>query len=181
MRLFVGVELTGDARDEVMRVRELLVNALPKQGVRFVRSEKLHLTLAFLGNVAEDQLDPLKIALDAVAAKALSVELDGLGAFPDMRRPKVIYVGLSGQVEELGRIGSEVTSAAMPFAPERDEKTFAPHVTLARIKPGSKEVGRKVMKLGLQVAATTMPVSEFALFHSKADGNYEKLHTVKLG
>src|SRR5690348_9211006 len=151
MRLFIAIELTGPAKDEVLRVRARLLEAIARQGVRFVRPEKLHLTLAFLGNVEEGNLPDLKQELDAVSAPAFRLQLSSLGCFPDMRRPKVIWLGLDGDVEAIRALAANVAQRAKPFAPEMDEKPYSPHITLARVNPGSKEVGKMLQHLDLDL------------------------------
>ena len=181
MRLFVGIEISAAGREAILGVRERLVSLVARQGVRFVNPEKLHLTLAFLGNVDPKDLESLKAALSAVP-KVCEVTLDliSIGAFPDMRRPKVVWIGLEGDLRSLAILAGNVTHAAKPFAPQLDEKPFSPHITLARINPGSKEVGRVLAQAHIEPPAAKMVVDSFVLFHSRPDGAYEILHRVAL-
>jgi len=178
MRLFIAVELAGPAKDEVLSVRERLVETVARQGVRFVKPEKLHLTLAFLGSVDEAKLGELMRELNKVAVPPFRLQLSGLGCFPDMRRPKVIWLGLDGDASSIQTLATKVTAAAKPFAPELDEKPYSPHVTLARVSPGSKEVGRMLTHLAIDATGAELPVDSFTLFQSKPDGTYEALHKV---
>jgi len=158
----------------VLEVWERLSGAIARQGVRFVRPEKLHLTLAFLSNVDESNLPSLIAALDdGVCGAPFELHLDGLGCFPDMRRPRVIWVGFGGDTGRVADLAGKVAKAARPFAPELDEKPFAAHVTLARINPGSKEIGRMLGHMDLLIPPAVLPVGGFSLIHSKPDGAYE--------
>jgi RNA 2',3'-cyclic 3'-phosphodiesterase len=180
MRLFVAIELSGPARDTVLDARAKLVEFATRQGVRFVKPEKLHLTLTFLGQVAEDRVENLKTALNGLSdSQGFTLISSELGGFPDLRRPKVIWLGMEGEIGKISELANRVQEITKPFAPEQDDKQFSPHITLARISPGSKDVGRIVQHLAIEVGAE-MPVTEIALFHSKSDGSYEKLHSVKL-
>lgn len=173
MRLFVGIELAGRAREAVLEVHQKLTEVLPKQGVRFVRPEKLHLTLAFLGQVEESSVEQLKEALSGLSElPRFELVTTEVGAFPDMRRPKVLWVGLDGDLSALNTLAAATASAAKPFAPELDEKPFSPHITLARISPGSKEVGRLVHNLRFEECRAVLAVESATLFHSAADGSY---------
>ena len=179
MRLFIGIELSGTAQEEILGIRERLVETITRQGVRFVRPEKLHLTLAFLGQVEVSDLDGLIRAIDQLGPTQAGIHLrvTGLGCFPDARRPKVIWVGVEGDVQNLA---TQVVEAAKPFALELDEKPFSAHITLARISPGSKEVGRAIGHIALEPTVGEFTATEFCLCHSKQDGTYEVLHRVRL-
>jgi RNA 2',3'-cyclic 3'-phosphodiesterase len=180
MRLFVAIELSGPAKDTILEARAKLVEFASRQGVRFVKPEKLHLTLAFLGNVDERELGGLKAALDGFRGSGgIALQSSGLGGFPDLRRPKVVWIGMEGDVPKLSKLSEQVQEATRPFAPEQDEKPFSPHITLARVSPGSREVGRLVQHLEIERGAE-MPVNELGLYHSRPDGSYEKLHDVSL-
>ncbi len=181
MRLFIGVELLGDAKELILSVRERLMAAIDRQGVRFVRPEKLHVTLAFLGSVDESKVAGLVAALDQFAGTpGMALVTGPIGCFPDMRRPRVIWIGLGGDIDRLATLAAEIASTAKPLSPELGDEPFKPHVTLARINPGSKEVGRVIHQLSLEPAGAALRVDSFTLFHSRPDGTYEKLHEVKL-
>jgi len=178
MRLFIGVEPAGEARDAILELRSRLAEAISRQGVRFVRPEKLHVTLAFLGDVDESDLNSLKSDLDRVAFPSFKLATTDVGCFPDMRRPKVIWIGFEGEVDKLRDLASRVNDAAKPYAQQLDEKPFTSHLTLARVNPGSKEIGRMISRLDLDIPSATMRVDSFALIHSKPDGTYEILQRV---
>ncbi|HWA82072.1 MAG TPA: RNA 2',3'-cyclic phosphodiesterase [Fimbriimonadaceae bacterium] len=182
MRLFVGIELSGAAKEAVLLARERLVTEVSRQGVRFVSPDKLHVTLAFLGQVDPDRLTQLMGSLVPVGAGLTSFDVatGGLGAFPDMRRPKVIWLGLGGQLGVMAAVASNVKEAARPFAPELDDKPFQAHVTLARVSPGSPVVGSILRRLDLHPSGGEMRVEGFSLFHSRPDGTYEVLDRFQL-
>jgi 2'-5' RNA ligase len=165
--------------EAVLAVREKLVAAIDRQGVRFVKPEKIHLTLAFLGSVDDDEIEALKADLHAVRLTEFSVRVSEIGAFPDMGRPKVVWIGLDGDVEKLESLAKSVAEAAKPHAPELDEKPFSPHITLARLKPGSKEVGRILRALAPPIEREVFPITSFQLIHSKPDGSYEAILDVR--
>lgn len=177
VRLFVGIELSGSAKDMILATRGKLVEAISRQGVRFVNQDKLHVTLAFLGQVDAEAVASLKEALVAASSSTspFDVTTAELGCFPDSHRPKVIWIGLGGATDALAELSEKVKTAAKSHAPELDEKPFAAHVTLARVSPGSKIVGTIVRHLPIEPGGGEMRVEAFALFHSKPDGTYEVL------
>jgi 2'-5' RNA ligase len=104
-------------------------------GVRWVAPCNLHLTLKFLGDVAEGRLPELRTALMAAAAGAspFTLALHGAGAFPSPERPRVIWVGAGAGSAELTALALSVEAALTPlgFAPE--DRPFSPHLTVGRV------------------------------------------------
>jgi len=107
--------------------------------VAWVKPGNLHLTVKFLGDVAQDRIGAVVTALDAAALglPVFDAALRGLGAFPSITRPRVIWAGMTegagAMVELAGRV--EEALAAVGFA--RDARPFSPHVTLGRVRrPG---------------------------------------------
>lgn len=183
VRLFVGIELSGMAKDAILGARGKLVDAISRQGVRFVNPDKLHITLAFLGQVDAEEVAPLKeaFATASLASRPFDVTTADLGCFPDSHRPKVIWIGLGGAVDALVDLSAKVKEVVKPHAPELDDKPFAAHVTLARVSPGSKIIGTIVRHLEIDPEGSEMRVEGFALFHSRPDGTYEVLQRFEFG
>ena len=131
IRSFVALDLAAPVRQAAIDLQGVLrrINA----DVRWVRPEGLHVTLKFLGSVAPPRLQQVYETLaTAVAGQpALRVRLRGLGAFPNWRRPRVVWVGLHGDgVVELARC---IDAALVPLAFEREQRAFTPHLTLGRV------------------------------------------------
>ncbi len=104
--------------------------------VKWVAPDNLHLTLKFLGEVEEAALPGLKTALEAACAgtRTLELSVEGCGAFPRLKAPKVVWLGLGGQIEQLAGLAGAVEAAFEPlgFAPEK--RAFKPHLTLGRVR-----------------------------------------------
>lgn len=135
LRLFAALELPAPVLAQLAALAESLQAGAPRDAVRWVRPEGVHLTLKFYGEVEARRLDDLRIALTGAAAVAgpLTFTLAGVGAFPNLTRPRVIWVGLAGDVAALKRLQAAVESASrgLGFAPE--DKPFTPHLTLGRV------------------------------------------------
>lgn len=137
MRLFVAVNLPEDERRAAYEaVAPLRQAGLP---VRWVRTDGLHVTLKFLGEVAEDRLEPIGAALDAAVtpARPFEVTLGGVGAFPSSSRPRVVWLGVE-QHPALELLANDVEKALGPFGFEPELRPFRPHVTLGRAKQGAR-------------------------------------------
>jgi 2'-5' RNA ligase len=101
-----------------------------------VRPENLHLTLCFLGDVSADQIQRVEADLGRSVGEipAFTLTPKGIGCFPNVRRPSVVWVGLSGGSAELERLSKAAGMAAKSAGIALDKKPFVPHVTLGRVR-----------------------------------------------
>ncbi len=184
IRSFIAIELPEETRQNLAAIQEQL--KLTGAGVRWVKPSSIHLTLKFLGNVHSAQVEDIA----AAAARAVRFEpaitlcAAGLGAFPSQRKPRVIWVGIQGEVERLGRIQASVESGLEPLGFAREQRSFRPHLTLGRVKER-----RRLQPL--IDAMTTLELPEFNSFDAaeiilyKSDlrptgAIYTKLHRMPL-
>jgi len=133
-RTFIAVELSEEARAALRRELARLARALPS--VRWAAPESLHLTLAFLGGLDDDQLAEATAAAEETAASAspFTLRIEGLGTFGPPHAPRVVWAGLAGDLRALTAVQGRLARAleARGFPP--DERPFAPHITLTRLK-----------------------------------------------
>jgi 2'-5' RNA ligase len=137
MRLFVALPLPAPARQEIAGLLERMKSC--EWPVRWVRDEGLHLTLKFYGEVAPERLEVIEESVRfAVAGTGpLALQLDGLGAFPSARHPRVLWVGLDAPPAlELLQHRLERGGEEIGFPPEG--APFQPHVTLGRLREGHR-------------------------------------------
>ncbi len=136
-RTFIAVAVPDTLGQKLTRLQTLLAPELP--GARWSETLPFHLTLAFLGDVADTDLNDVCLATTS-AASALSpfeLRLEGLGAFPDPARPRVVWVGATGPgVAPLEALQQKVAGAVRTAGYPPDDDRFHPHVTLGRLKPG---------------------------------------------
>ncbi len=132
IRAFIAVNLAAPVIEEIAKVQAALQKA---QGdIRWTRGEGLHLTLKFLGDITRNQVEPILAALREALREqsALHVLAQGLGAFPNLRRPRVLWAGLSG--ERLPELSRAIETALMPLDFPPEEREFTPHLTLGRVR-----------------------------------------------
>jgi len=200
IRAFLAVELPVSLRQALAQVQADAKNRLsrelsPRMRLQWVRPDAIHLTLKFLGDIPESHIADLQAAVGAAlrAVTPFAIDVAGLGVFPDLRAPRVLWVGLSsglGGGSPLGALSQltakvEQSVAVLGYPPE--SRPFNPHLTLARIKEGAKEVGRALARIGLLEGKA--PLGQFevravALMRSelKPSGSvYTKLWEVPLG
>ena len=132
VRSFIALDLPPTVKRALEDVAVRLSGTL--DAVRWVKSENIHLTLKFLGDVQEDRFPDLQDAIDRVgtAFGPIQLGLDAVGAFPSPGRARVIWVGLSGDLLQLNRMHLEMDSAASECGFEPETRPFRPHLTLGR-------------------------------------------------
>ena len=133
-RTFIAVELGEEARAALRAESARLARALP--GVRFADAASLHLTLAFLGELDDDRLAAATAATEEAAAGAppFTLRIAGLGTFGPAWAPRVVWAGVAGEVSALLAVQSRLAAALAAGGFVLDERPFAAHLTLARLK-----------------------------------------------
>jgi 2'-5' RNA ligase len=134
MRLFIAIELPDAIKAEIDRVQQQLKASGPS--ANWTRPEGIHLTLKFLGEVPDTKAQEILQAMTAAAQGTgkLGLRVEGAGAFPNVKVPRVLWLGLSGDIEKLSELQAAVEDAMEGLGFDREERRFSPHLTLARIK-----------------------------------------------
>jgi 2'-5' RNA ligase len=167
IRAFLAIDLPASLRAVVTRAQE----ELKKSGaeVKWVPPGNVHLTLKFFGNLTEEQVEAVAQAASRVAgAQApFSLTLTQAGAFPSPKNPRVVWLGVGGELEAVMAFQRrlEAAFAALGFPPE--DRPFSPHLTLGRVKSpvGRLELSRRLAALA-PAEAPPFRVSEIILFRS---------------
>ena len=160
-RLFVSIELPHSVAQRLAELDPRL------RGVRWLTPEQMHLTLSFLGSVAEDVAEKLKQNLAAIEWKAFFLPLTGIGAFPAKGRPNVIWIGVGRGHPHLFQLHKRVQEAALAAGLEPDLRSFHPHVTVARCRDVSPEAIRPFLKTHAAFDAGMIHVESFCLNSSQ--------------
>ncbi len=156
-RTFVAVPLSDALKQELAALQVSLMRQCPPQSVRWVAAEGMHLTLFFLGEVEVRRIPAIKAALGQVAQQAqpCTCRVGGLGVFPNVRRPRVVWVGLEEPEGHLRALHQAVNAAleGLGFTPE--ERAFTPHLTLGRV--AKQATPAEMEAIGKVVARTSTP------------------------
>jgi 2'-5' RNA ligase len=145
IRLFVAIPLPESLLERLVDVQYRVQGKVPHKSVRWVRSEGIHLTLKFLGDTPEDKVPTIREALTVVGRNAplCTLVAEGLGCFPSLRRPRVLWVGVNeptGRLEALQKAVEEAMTS-LGYKPERHG--FTPHLTLGRVRRGTSRTDEK--------------------------------------
>ncbi len=185
MRLFLAIPIDRRILDAlagaVARVRE------SRAPVRWVRPEGMHLTLKFLGNTDPDKVSPLVQAVAAITVNVMPfpIQVAGAGAYPNLRRPRILWAGILENSGTLQRLWLSLEDATEKLGFEREKRSFSPHVTIGRVK-GNMNISRLTMAMEEIKDETwgNQEVVEMALYRShleKGGAKYEKVRVFPLG
>lgn len=199
IRAFLAVELSHELRAQLATVQQELTRSIEPEMKRdrrisWAQPASIHLTIKFLGDMDEQVIDPLRAALEqAIGSRlAVNVPLERLGAFPRPQSPRVLWVGPSEnwergtEAKRVAEIHGAIEQACEGLRFLRETRPFSPHLTLARIKVGERQVGVALAKSGVldrPLSLGSLAVESVVLMKSelKPTGSvYAKLWDVRL-
>jgi len=143
IRSFIALELPEDVKRELKAFQDRIRRGL-EEPVKWVDPWGIHLTLKFLGNIPAAKIPSIISALKEASRGLLPLKfsLGELGAFPDLRKPQVIWVGVEGEIQKLSLLQRNIESRLLSLGFPREEREFVPHLTLGRVRRGAgREVG----------------------------------------
>ncbi len=191
MRLFVALLFDADLQAQVASQRQRLLEHDPRGQVRWVDPSALHLTLRFIGEEPDSRVDEwvnrLTEALRGREAPVLGAAT--AGAFPNLARPRILWLGLREHGKRLAPLQAAVEDAARALGSAAERRAFQPHVTLGRVR-ARREPAPAVLPEALRRALTAIraagrpePQSQVALMQSRlapSGASYEALHRWEL-
>ena len=190
MRLFLGIDLpdavTHAAAAITDRLRARVEREAPQARLRWVPADNLHVTVWFLGEVREPAADQLIAALKpGLAAQSFDLRVAGTGAFPPSAAPRVLWLGLLSGREGLIAIHDRLRPVLAPLGFTPDERTYNPHLTIARVKDISRPDAVVVRRILAETTADAggCRVAAVTLFRSRTSphgAQYERLFRVPL-
>jgi len=134
MRTFIAIELPDNIKKEI----EQLQAPFKKTGafVSWVKPANIHVTLKFLGEVPEDKINEVFSATEKAleGAKKFTMSLKGTGVFPNLKRPRVIWIGTGSGEEELSHLAKRIEEEMEKIGFSREKRKFSAHFTIGRVK-----------------------------------------------
>ena len=166
MRLFIALEILPAVRHNLATLLDSM-RAITKEP-RWVRAENLHVTLKFLGEVAETKVDAVRHALGEIRSdETVALDFRGLGFFPNEKHPRVFWAGMAAS-PNLKTLAGDIAGAMERLGIPREKREFSPHLTLARFeRPRLPEALRKLIAENLQREFGSLITNEFHLIQSK--------------
>jgi len=184
LRSFIAIELPDSAKSALAELQ----GELKKTGadIRWVKPDNVHLTLKFLGNIEEKIISTIVQVIQGTCNKytPFNLEIKEIGFFPDMKSPRIIWVGINGNTTIAG-MQSEIDSGLSSLGFEREKRNFAPHLTLGRFRTsrGKKFITEAVEQFRNR-SFGVIGVTSLSLMRSdlhQAGAQYTKIAEISLG
>ena len=189
LRVFIALSIPPPAKFELEKVVQHLAAQVPN-GVRWVSLDGIHLTLKFLGNIDPAQVEDITEAMTrgSLGTPPFKMFLSGLGTFPNQKRPRIIWAGVQGDLDSVGKLQAGIEAEVSGLGFPREKRPFTPHLTLGRVR---EQVGTgERLRMGAAVSSCSMGPSEPWLVESvrlvwshlgPAGATYCDLASVSLG
>jgi len=168
MRTFIAIEIPEETKRAMAEVQARLKESGAE--ANWTRPEGIHLTLKFLDEVSEERISEVSAALvqAAYGRGRFRLTVAGTGVFPHERNPRIVWIGISGELDKLRKLQASVEEQMVRLGFQQEDRRFTPHLTLGRIKrlpsrgPWTQALeGVKDIKLpGFEVAAISLMKSE---------------------
>ncbi|MEJ2744276.1 MAG: RNA 2',3'-cyclic phosphodiesterase [bacterium] len=184
IRTFIAIELGDKEKKCLGLIQNKLKRELPP--VRWVKPATLHLTLKFLGYVEEDRIPKIVECMNSASrgCNPFRMRLSSIGAFPNTRNPRTIWMGIREESGALKKIAAELERLLSQIGIEPEERPFSPHLTLGRVKErGDGNVFDGVLSVFKDQEAGEVRVDRISLMRSDLTPQgpiYSELHLVEL-
>lgn len=184
-RIFVAVDISDDARRKTADYIESLKREFPKLRVGWEKPEKLHLTMKFLGDTDENQLEKLKDICREIAAEIprFDLQIARTGVFPSARNARVLWIDVKDEKGSLTKINRLLENECEQIGFAAEKRNFKPHLTIARLKEPRNSLELVEKHLEKDFEPVGMETAEIVIYESRlrpTGSIYEKLTTVQL-
>jgi 2'-5' RNA ligase len=186
IRAFLAIEPADEVLAAVARLQEKLKKEISGK-ISWTRPQGNHLTLKFFGSIDLADVENISAAVkkQAAAAAPLVLKVEKMGVFPDLRKPRVLWVGIAGDSEKLVLLQNKLEADFEVLGFPRENRPFRAHLALGRIKDARTAAGiEAAIKKHSNFTTGEFPVNELILFQSKLTPQgaiYTKLETFPLG
>ncbi len=183
IRTFICFELADSIKKELAALQSAL--SAISRSVRWSKPDGIHLTLKFLGDVDESMLDDIDNAVKSAAEgiEPFLIEIAGVGAFPNFKRPAVYWVGIEESSGALLKMQQNIENELQKMGFAKERRTFSPHLTIGRVKSqeGLKEINKTLQQA--QLPRMTLIANEIIVMKSvlqPGGAHHTPLSVVKL-
>ncbi len=170
-RIFIAVDISDEARTSAAVYIAGLRQRFRDLRVGWERLEKMHLTLNFLGDTGIAELESVCEIVARVAAGngPFQLSVRGTGVFPNPKRPRVLWLGVDGEIDAIRRIKSDLDAGLSETGFESERKTFTPHLTIARLREPERSGEIAARHLSNEFDSTEFTVSSLTVYESRLD------------
>jgi len=185
IRSFLAFELPSDIKKTVKHVSEDVRGS--KLNVKWVKVDNIHITVVFMGNISTEDIPAIreKIEKGCLGFEPFNISLKGLGVFPDTRRPRVLWLGLEGEIERMSSFKKGLQERLKPFGIKEEKRRFKPHLTLGRFRKPNKSdpVLEGIISRYKDLESPVCPLEELVMFKSElkpGGAEYTRLESLPL-
>jgi len=133
VRAFLSIDIENQALfPHISEAQSKLDTNLAK--MKLVKIENIHFTLRFFGDTLLTKIDEIKSCLSQIRIEPFEIKVHGVGAFPNNRRPRVIWIGVAQNADRICNLKSEIDSHLEELGYQSERKKFTPHATIARVR-----------------------------------------------
>lgn len=164
-RVFLAISLPHELKTSIRDLQRNLQAKIP--AVRWTNPENLHLTLHFFGEVAQETLEKIKVSVLSVKRchRPFLVEVKGLGAFPNPRRPRIIWLGLEPK-DPLRKLHKDYQNILQRAGVATETQTYSPHLTIGRLRQQKPDLTDLLESAG-RTHVGQLPIDKLVLFESR--------------
>jgi len=167
LRTFIAISLNTGVKEELA----VLIDKLKTSGadVKWVNPENIHLTLKFLGYILPEKIEEVKRVLGRIRGKftPFKITFSGVGAFPKLSYPRVIWVGINGGKEDTKHVYELLEAELEKIGFKKEDRDFSPHLTIGRVRSGKNKAALKSCIENLSFSSgEILEVEHITLFQS---------------
>ncbi|UCH62615.1 MAG: RNA 2',3'-cyclic phosphodiesterase [Fidelibacterota bacterium] len=167
IRTFFGFELPTEVPRRAAGLRTLVDD--PKRAVRWVKGVNIHLTVRFLGATPRTAVEEIAVAVQSKleGSPSLQVRIEGTGVFPTPTRPRVLWLGVTGDIARLQQLEESIHQVVQPMGFPREKREFIPHITLGRVRYPQKITPDVAKFLHAEYEPVDCPLQALHLYESR--------------
>jgi 2'-5' RNA ligase len=133
IRAFLSIDIEDQGLlSQIHTIQQRLDQAAAK--MKMIKRDDIHFTLRFFGDTPPTKLNEIKASLDGIDFNPFEIELAGIGSFPNRRRPRIIWVGVTQNAAEVLKLKNEIDSSLLSLGYQPEKRKYTPHATIARVR-----------------------------------------------
>ena len=133
VRAFLSIDIEDEALlSKIEDIQHRLDQSAAK--MKIVKGENIHFTIRFFGDTPVEKLDQIKACLDEIDFDSFDIEIAGVGSFPNRRRPRIIWVGVTQNASEILQLKNDIDSSLTGIGYQPEKRKYTPHATIARVR-----------------------------------------------
>ena len=161
LRIFTGIEIDKSIREYLHETTK----QIPFKKASITKPKNIHLTLNFLGYIEDKTIEEIKNSIEDIAIKhnECNIEIEKLGAFPNLKKARIFWAGLKGDTDKIISLQKDIENSLSIFGIKKEKRNYYPHITLARlrmIQDISKDLKMELTDMKINVRDVSLFVSE---------------------